>query len=125
MDVARGQLQGDDLMAVVEDEVQLEAEEPAHRGLAALGQIGKHLVPANAMIVAHRQGGGIDVVEPGPGPQVTVQEEQQRLGEAVVEALEMFEARTVSSSVMISLGDMRPAWRRPAGAQQRRLPLWH
>jgi hypothetical protein len=24
---------------------------------------------------------------------------------------------------MISLGDMRPAWRRPAGAQQRRLPL--
>ena len=26
---------------------------------------------------------------------------------------------------MISLDDMRPAWRRPAGAQQRRLPLWH
>src|SRR4051794_270113 len=26
---------------------------------------------------------------------------------------------------MISLGDMRPAWRRPAGAQQRRLPLRH
>src|SRR3954454_8392403 len=24
---------------------------------------------------------------------------------------------------MISLGDMRPAWRRPAGAQQRRLPV--
>jgi hypothetical protein len=24
---------------------------------------------------------------------------------------------------MISLGDMRPAWRRPAGAQQRGLPL--
>jgi hypothetical protein len=49
MDVARGQLQGDDLMAVVEDEVQLEAEEPAHRGLAALGQTGEDLVPANAM----------------------------------------------------------------------------
>jgi hypothetical protein len=30
-----------------------------------------------------------------------------------------------SSSVMISLVDMRPAWRWPAGAQQRRLPLWH
>src|SRR3954463_1557839 len=26
---------------------------------------------------------------------------------------------------MISLDDMRPAWRRPAGAQQRRLPLRH
>ena len=26
---------------------------------------------------------------------------------------------------MISLVDMRPAWRWPAGAQQRRLPLWH
>jgi hypothetical protein len=31
----------------------------------------------------------------------------------------------VSSSVMISLVDMRPAWRRPAGAYQRRLPLRH
>jgi hypothetical protein len=35
----RGQLQGDDLMTVVEDEVQFEAKEPAH--LAALGQIGR------------------------------------------------------------------------------------
>src|SRR3954454_21846980 len=61
MDVARGQLQGDNFIVVVEDEVQLEAEEPAHRGLAALGQIGKYLVPGNAMIVADRQGGGIDV----------------------------------------------------------------
>src|SRR4051795_9496611 len=26
---------------------------------------------------------------------------------------------------MISLDDMRPAWRRPTGAQQRRLPLRH
>src|SRR3954466_6982947 len=26
---------------------------------------------------------------------------------------------------MISLVDMRPAWRRPAGAQKRCLPLWH
>ena len=26
---------------------------------------------------------------------------------------------------MIALVDMRPAWRRPAGAQQRRLPLRH
>ena len=109
--------QGDDLIVGVEDEVPLEAEEPAHRGLAALGQIGKHLVPANAMIVADRQGGGIDVVEPGPGPEVADEEDhqrhegtflqgdevlvarhagkgaaQQRLGEAVIEALEMLEA---------------------------------
>jgi hypothetical protein len=39
MNIARGQLQGDDLMAVVEDEVQFEAEEPIH--LATLGQTGK------------------------------------------------------------------------------------
>jgi hypothetical protein len=37
----------------------------------------------------------------------------------------MFETCTVSSSVMISLGDMRSAWGRPAGAQQRRLPVRH
>ena len=116
MDIAGGQLQGDDLIVGVEDEVQLEAEELAHRGLAALGQTGKDLVPANAMIIADRQGGGVDVVEPGPGPLVADEEEyqrhedaflqgdevfvaghagkvaaQQRLGEAVIEALEMFE----------------------------------
>jgi len=50
MDIAGGQLQGDNFIVGVEDEVQLEAKEPAH--LAALGQIGKHLVPANAMIIA-------------------------------------------------------------------------
>jgi hypothetical protein len=44
----RGQLQGDNFIIVVEDEVQLEAEEPAH--LAALGQTGEDLVPA--MIIA-------------------------------------------------------------------------
>ena len=82
-----------------------------------MGQTGEDLVPANAMIVADRQGGGVDVVEPGLGPQVAEEEEhqrhedaflqgdevlvarhagkvaaQQRLGEAVIEALEMFEA---------------------------------
>src|SRR5688572_25946944 len=117
MDIAGGQLQGDDLMAVVEDEVQLEAEEPAHRGLAALGQTGEDLVPVDAMIVADRQGGGVDVIDPDPGPSVADEKEhqrhddtflpgdevlvaghagkvaaQQRLGEAVMEALEMFEA---------------------------------
>jgi hypothetical protein len=69
------------------------------------------------MIIADRQGGGVDVVEPGPGPQVAEQEDhqrhkdaflqadevlvarhagkvaaQQRLGKAVIEALEIFEA---------------------------------
>src|SRR3954462_12597872 len=121
MDVARGQLQGDNFIAVVEDEVQFEAEEPAHRGLAALGQIGENLVPADAMIIADRQRGGIDVVEPGPGPQVADEEDhqrhedtflqgdevlvaghpgkvaaQQRLGETVIAALEMLEACTVN-----------------------------
>src|SRR6187549_993184 len=117
MDLAGGQLQGDDLMAGVEDEVPLEAEEPAHRGLAPLGQTGEDLVPVDTMIVADRQGGGVDVIEPGPGSPVADEEEyqrhedtflkgdevliaghagkvaaQQRLGEAVIEALEMFEA---------------------------------
>ena len=50
MDIARGQFQGDDLIVGVEDQVQLEAEQPTH--LAALGQTSEDLVPANAMIVA-------------------------------------------------------------------------
>ena len=40
MDIARGQRQGDDFIVGVENKVQLEAEEPPHRGLAPLGQTG-------------------------------------------------------------------------------------
>src|SRR3954470_22619233 len=74
------------------------------------------LTEPNAMIIADRQGGGVDVVDPGPGPQAADEKDhqrhedaflqgdevlvaghagkvaaQQRLGEAVIEALEMFE----------------------------------
>ena len=83
--------QGDDLMAVVENEVQLEAEEPAHRGLAALGQTGKDLVPVNAMIIADRQGRGVDVIE--PGPQVADEEDHQRHEDAFLQADEVLVAR--------------------------------
>ena len=41
------------------------------------------------MIVAHRQGGGVEVVKPGPGPQVTVQEEHQRHEDAFLQADEV------------------------------------
>ena len=92
MDVARGQLQGDDFIVGVEDEVQLEAEEPAHRGLAALGQIGKHLVPANAMIVA-TEGRGVDVIDPGPSPQVADEEDHQRHKDTFLQGDEVLIAR--------------------------------
>ena len=78
MDIARGQLQSDDFIVGVEDEVQLEAKEPAHRGLAALGQTGEDLVSVDAMGVADRQGGGVDVIDPGPGPQAAEEEDHQR-----------------------------------------------
>ena len=72
---------------------------------------------SKAMIIADRQGGGVDVINSGLVPQVAEQEDhqrhedaflqadevliaghagkgaaQQRLGEAVIEALEIFEA---------------------------------
>ena len=105
MDIAGGQLQGDDFIVGVEDEVQLEAEEPAHRGLAALGQTGKDLVPANAMIIADRQGGEVDVVEPGPGPQVTDEEEHQRHEGTFLQGDEVLDSRACRerSNVYVAL----------------------
>ena len=50
--VAGGDFQRHDLAFVVDHEVQLEAVEPAHAGLAACGEALEHLMAVNAAIVA-------------------------------------------------------------------------
>ena len=50
--VAGGDFQRHDLALVVDHEVQLEAVEPAHAGLAACGEALEHLMAVNAAIVA-------------------------------------------------------------------------
>ena len=48
MDIAWGELDGHHLIEVIEYQVQLEAEAPAHAGLAARRQALEGLVPADA-----------------------------------------------------------------------------
>ena len=47
-------------------------------------------MPVDAMIIAHRQGGGVDVVE--PGPQAAEQGEHQRHEDAFLQADEVLVA---------------------------------
>jgi hypothetical protein len=45
------------------------------------------------MIIAHRQGGGVDLRDPGPGPQVADEKEHQRHEDAFLQADEVLVAR--------------------------------
>lgn len=60
IDIAGEEGHSQQLAPVVEHQVQFEAVEPPHRGLAALGHLREHLVLGDAAIFAHRQGGRID-----------------------------------------------------------------
>ena len=60
IDIAGRQVESQQLAAIVDHQVQLEAKEPAYRGFASGGQPGKHFVPVNAPVVADRQRGGIN-----------------------------------------------------------------
>lgn len=68
IDVAGRQCERDDLAFMIEHQMELEAEEPAKTGFAALGQAGKHLVAVDPTRVTHRQGCAVDVVEARPSP---------------------------------------------------------
>ena len=58
--IARGQSKGQNLSQIVDGEMQLEPEEPAHGGLAALCQSSEHLMPADAFIVTNPKRRGVD-----------------------------------------------------------------
>lgn len=55
IDVAGRQLTAQEFTLIVDDQVQLEAKEPTHRGLASSCQTGKDLVPVDALIAANSQ----------------------------------------------------------------------
>ena len=52
IDVTGSQIGGQQVTTVIDDQVQLEAVEPAHRGLAPRRQTGKHLMAGDAPVVA-------------------------------------------------------------------------
>ena len=56
IDIAWCQVKGEQLALVVDNEMQLEAVEPAHRVLATSGQTGKDLVAVDPSVVTDSQG---------------------------------------------------------------------
>src|SRR3954454_7247411 len=76
--VAGGDLQRHDLALVVDHEMQLEAIEPAHGGLAAGGQAVEDLVAVDAAIVADSELGRVGEVDAGLLAVEAVQQHHQR-----------------------------------------------
>jgi hypothetical protein len=75
--MARCQLERDDLMEIVEHPMKLEAPKPAHRSSTASGQAGKGFVAPDPAVVTPRKGGGVNVVEARFLPQLRNQERHQ------------------------------------------------
>ena len=63
--VAGGDPEGEQFALVVDDQVELETVEPAHRGFAAPGDVLEDFVAVNAALVADHQRSRIDEGEPG------------------------------------------------------------
>jgi hypothetical protein len=73
IDIARGQAKGQDLTLIVDDQVQLEAVEPAHRGLATSSTPVKDAMGVNASVMADGKRGGIDEADARTLTQLRVQ----------------------------------------------------
>ena len=58
--------EGHDLALVIDEQMELEAKEPAHGGTTTLGQPLEDPVPADSCIVADRQLGTVGKVDAGP-----------------------------------------------------------
>ena len=59
VDVGRSEHEGEDFSFLVDDQVQLESEEPPHRALSPCGDALEDLVAVDALVAAHPHGGGI------------------------------------------------------------------
>jgi hypothetical protein len=76
--VARRQTEGQQFDTVVDDQMELEAVEPADRRLAASSYSRKDPMAADARILADGEGGRIDEADPRAGPELGLQEGDQR-----------------------------------------------
>lgn len=77
-DIAGRQAKGQQLAAVVDDQVELEAIKPAHRGLAPCRASGKDAGGMDPRIVTDGERGGVDKADAGAGAQVGGQVRRQR-----------------------------------------------
>ena len=78
IDIAGRQVESQQLAAIVDDQMQFKAEEPAHRGLASGRQAVKHPVSLDSPVVTDRQRGGIDEGNASDRSQACFEIETQR-----------------------------------------------
>lgn len=78
INVAGREIESEQLAAIVDDQMQFEAEEPAHRRLASGRQTVKHPVTLDPAVMTDGQRGGIDKGDAGDRPQACFQIETQR-----------------------------------------------
>ena len=67
--VARRQAPAEQFTAIIEHQMQLEAEKPAHRSLAARRQPSKDLVLVDTPVITDGEGSGIHETDPGAAAQ--------------------------------------------------------
>ena len=75
--IARRELKSQQFTLVIDNQMELEAIEPAHTALASCGHISKDPMPADALVVADRQRGRIDKCHPCRLAQTPIQVEIQ------------------------------------------------
>ena len=78
IDMAGGDLEGEQFATIVDDPMELETVKPAHGGFAATGHWFKYLVAMDALVMAHHQGGGIHESNPGVLAPASVQVDAHR-----------------------------------------------
>jgi len=78
INVARRQAKGYYFALIIDDQVQLEAVEPAHGGLASCGSPSKHPVLVDAWVTADHKRCRIDKADAGTATQLRMQPGYQR-----------------------------------------------
>ncbi len=81
--VARGEAEGQQLATIVDDEMELEAVEPAHRGLGASRVDPKDAMLLDARRVADDERGRVDEANPGTRAPLRVQVDRERYLEPI------------------------------------------
>ena len=78
IDVARGQAERQELALIIDDQVELEAIEPADRGLATSSTAVKDAMGVDASVVTDGKGGGVDKADAATLTQLGMQIGHQR-----------------------------------------------
>ena len=97
--------EGHDLALVIDEQMELEAKEPAHGGTTTPGQPLADPVPADSCIVADRQLGTVDKVDAGPLPTETMQQQVKGQQQSRLQAHKPAIAGEVSEAVPILLAE--------------------